>query len=232
MGGNTQRMPATVARRRRMRPVMMLVCLLLLILLVWKHDTANAEETLSAAARPDTADSSRLPIPFPFLSKIGLQTGFVSTGDLDTGVDFGARAAKSFYQDFLEVTTTAHLWGATNDSLDVTTAAFDMSFCYKIPIRRGIIGYAGIVLGYGFVYSEKAVASGGETVLTNTSHHDFQKFITAGAEFDTHGNRTAFAQCRYGTTRLSRELHFTAGLNFYTKYKKFIPWLAPPLMRD
>ncbi len=180
----------------------------------------------------DSPDTSRLLIPLPFFSKMGFQTGFVNTDILDTGVDFGALLSKDLYRDFFEVTTIFHLWGATNDSLDVATAGIDAEFTYKIPIRWGWYGYAGLALGYGFVHAEKNGLAGRGTNWTTSSEHQFQKFIVAGAEFDLHSNRTLFVKAKLGTTDLSRELHIVMGINFYTKYKKFMPWLAPPLMRD
>lgn len=186
----------------------------------------------SAESIPVPSDSTRLLIPLPFFSKVGFQTGFVNTDELDTGVDFGALISKDLYRDFLDVTTTFHLWGATNDTLDVATAGVDAAFTYKIPIRWGWYGYAGFILGYGYVHSEKVVLLDGRSQRSRTSGHEFQSFITGGAEFDLHSNRTLFLQVKLGTTNLSREIHVICGMNFYTKYKKFMPWLAPPLMRD
>lgn len=177
-------------------------------------------------------DSTRLLIPLPFFSKVGLQTGFVDTKVMDTGVDFGALLSKDLYLDFLEITATFHLWGATNDTLDVATAAIDGDFTYKIPLRWGLYGFAGFSFSYGYVHTEKTVLSEGNPVTTNTGEMEFQRFITIGAEYDLHENRTLFLRLRYGDTALSRELHVLGGINFYTRYKKFIPWLAPPLMRD
>jgi hypothetical protein len=163
---------------------------------------------------------------------VGFQTGYVKTEELDPGVDFGALLSKDAYHDFLEITTTFHLWGATNDTLDVATAGVDLNFAYRIPIRWGWYGYAGFVIGYGYVHSEKNTSASETTVHSSINRHEFQRFVTAGAEIDLHSNRTLFVQLKYGVTDLSREIHLYAGLNFYTKYKKFMPWLAPPLMRD
>lgn len=189
---------------------------------------ANSNE--KAVSSPQ--DSIRLLIPLPYFSKMGFQTGFVNSKVMDSGVDFGALLSKGLYRDFLEVTTTFHLWGATNDTLDVATAAIDGDIVYRIPLRWGMYGFAGVSVSYGYVHSEKTVVQNGGTVTTNTGEMQFQKFVTMGAEYDLHENRTLFLRIRYGVTDLSSELHVLGGINFYTKYKKFIPWLAPPLMRD
>ena len=238
MTGNTRKnplkTPGTDRRRAGARHLTLLACLLLFLSTVGGAGRAEAADTVKTPGAPasGTQDSTRLLIPIPFVSKLGLETGFVNTRNMDTGVDFGALLGKELYHDFLEITVTTHLWGATNDTLDVATAAADVSFLYKIPIRRRLLGYAGFILGYGYVYSEKTLVVNGETIRKRDADHDFQRFITAGAEFDIHGNRTLFLQLKYGTTNLSREVHLVGGINFYTKYKKFIPWLAPPLIRD
>ncbi len=205
---------------------------LITILIFSARDACAAAKSGRSQPIPDIADSTRQLIPLPFFSKVGFQTGYVDTKELDSGVDFGALLSKDIYHDFFEVTSTFHLWGATNDTLDVATAGVDLNFTYKIPIRWGFYGYAGFVLGYGYVHTEKNTAEYGATKKYSYNRHEFQRFITAGAEFDLHSNRTLFFQLKYGETELSREIHLCAGLNFYTKYKKFMPWLAPPLMRD
>ena len=187
---------------------------------------------LTGNTENEMQDSTRLLIPLPFFSKMGLQTGFVNSTVMDTGVDFGALLSKGLYRDFLEVTATFHLWGATNDTLDVATAALDGDLVYRIPLRWGMYGFAGVSVSYGYVQTQKAVTQNGGKVASKTGDMQFQKFITLGAEYDLHENRTLFLRLRYGETDLSKELHVLGGINFYTKYKKFIPWLAPPLMRN
>ena len=177
-------------------------------------------------------DSTKLLIPLPFFSKMGFQTGFVNTKELDTGLDFGALVSKDIYRDFLEITTSFHLWGATNDSLDVATAGIDGNFLYKIPVRWGMLGFGGFILSYNYLHSEKTVISAGRQIVTTDTKFCVERFITGGVEVDLKENRTLFIQLKYGVTDISREFHVIVGLNFYTKYKKFIPWLAPPLMRD
>ena len=189
---------------------------------------ANSNE--KAVSSPQ--DSIRLLIPLPYFSKMGFQTGFVNSKEMDPGVDFGALLSKGLYRDFLEVTTTFHLWGATNDTLDVATAAVDGDIVYRIPLRWGMYGFAGVSVSYGYVHTEKSMMQNGCLVTTNTGEMQLQKFVIMGAEYDLHENRTLFLRIRYGVTDLSSELHVLGGINFYTKYKKFIPWLAPPLMRD
>lgn len=214
-----------------MRFPLFAVVLFFIFALLLNCEETRAEITVSEAVS-DSSDSTRLLIPLPFFSKMGFQSGFVNTKQMDTGVDFGALLSKDFYNDFLEITSTFHLWGATNDTLDVATAGIDGNFTYKVPIRKGLYGYAGFILSGCYFHSEKKVTNNGSTTVTTNAEYQFQKFITAGMEFDLHENRTFFVQIKYGKTQLSKEVHIIGGINFYTKYKKFIPWLAPPLMRD
>jgi hypothetical protein len=207
---------------------------MVMILLVLALPSPGAAYGENSRIKPEQAipDTSHLLIPLPYFSKMGFQTGFVNSKDMDTGVDFGALLSKGLYRDFLEVTTTFHLWGATNDTLDVATAAIDGDLVYKIPLRWGMYGFAGLSMTYGYVSSEKTIVRNGVPSTSSTGETQFQTFITLGAEYDLHENRTLFVRIKYGETELSRELHVLGGINFYTKYKKFIPWLAPPLMRD
>ena len=204
-----------------------------LLFLAGFHGIARASsETTPSLKEIEHADSTRLLIPLPFFSKVGLQTGFVNTKELDTGVDFGALLSKDIYRDFLEITGVLHLWGATNDTLDVATAGLDGMFTYKIPIRWGLLCFGGFILSANYFHREKTVNTPDGKVVTKETKLLMERFVTGGAEYDIKGNRTVFIQLKYGTTDLSPEFHVIFGLNFYTKYKKFIPWLAPPLMRD
>ncbi len=209
-----------------------LICLLILTWAFVPAGEIHAENSTVKISESAMQDSTHLLIPLPFFSKMGFQTGFVNSKILDSGVDFGTLLSKGLYRDFLEVTTTFHLWGATNDTLDVATAAIDGDITYRIPLRWGMYGFAGLSASYGYVHTEKNLLINGGTVNTNFGEMQFQKFITLGAEFDLHENRTLFLRIKYGTTPLSQEFHVLGGINFYTRYKKFMPWLAPPLMRD
>jgi hypothetical protein len=176
-------------------------------------------------------DSTRLLIPLPFFSKVGFQSGFVFTDNFDTGVDFGTVLGKDYYQDFIELCTTLHLWGATNDSTDVANAGLDASFTYKIPLQWGITSFAGFMLGYYITHQVKQSNNAGILKTETENLFNYQTFITAGAEYYLKENRTIFIQFKYGVTDLSREIHVYCGINFYSEYKQFKTWTIPPLMR-
>ncbi len=189
----------------------------------------DGDSSIYMESRPDSVN---LLIPLPFFSKVGFQSGLVRTDLFDTGVDFGALVSKDVYHDFLEFTSAVHLWGATNDTLDVAVPGADIQMLYKIPVRWGFFCFGGFIVGFNYVHREKTVIEKGASHTLKESDFFVDRFITAGAEYDLKANRTLFFQIKYGETGLTRETHFIMGLNFYTKYKKFIPWLAPPLMRD
>ena len=211
-------------------------CILPILLALFLHETgAHAQSTAgsdSSGFSESRPDSVNLLIPLPFFSKVGFQSGLVRTDLFDTGVDFGALVSKDIYHDFLEFTSAVHLWGATNDTLDVATAGIDAQMLYKIPVRWGFFCFGGFIVGFNYIHKEKTAVTNGTSITTRESELVVDRFITAGAEYDLKANRTLFLQIKYGETALTRETHFIMGLNFYTKYKKFIPWLAPPLMRD
>jgi hypothetical protein len=206
----------------------------ILCLVIWGMGGAAPASPGAEPPKPEIGqlDSTKLLIPLPFFSKVGFQAGFVNTEYLDTGVDFGALVSKDIYRDFLEITASLHLWGATNDSLDVATAGLDGNFLYRIPVRWGMYCFGGFILGGNYLHREKTVISGGKQIVTSNTKFCVERFITGGAEIDLKGNRTLFIQLKYGVTDISKEFHVIGGLNFYSRYKKFIPWLAPPLMRD
>ncbi|MFA6471475.1 MAG: hypothetical protein WCU00_05475 [Candidatus Latescibacterota bacterium] len=176
-------------------------------------------------------DSTRLLIPLPFFSKVGFQSGFVFTNNFDTGVDFGTVLGKDYYLDFIELCTTLHVWGATNDSTDVASGGLDASLTYKIPIKGGVTSFAGFMLGYYAIHKVSTISKGSETQTVMDNHFYYQTFITAGAEYYMKENRTLFFQLKYGITDLSREVHVLFGINFYSQYKQFKTWTVPPLMR-
>lgn len=176
-------------------------------------------------------DSTRLLIPLPFFSKVGFQSGFVFTNNFDTGVDFGTVLGKDYYQDFIELCTTLHVWGATNDSTDVANAGLDASITYKIPVQWGITSFAGFMVGYYVTHQVKQSNEAGTPHTETENRFNYQTFITAGAEYYFKENRTLFIQLKYGVTDLSREIHVCCGINFYSEYKQFKTWAVPPLMR-
>jgi hypothetical protein len=202
-----------------------------IFLFLFVSGSASGAEKKGAKPKVEPQDSTRLLIPLPFFSKVGFQSGFIFTKDFDTGVDFGTILGKDFYQDFLEVSTILHLWGATNDSTDVASAGLDASFTYKIPIEGGMTSFAGFILGCYIIHQEKTIPNNGTPRTITENRLDYQTFLTAGAEYYIQENRTLFLQFKYGVTRLSRERHILFGINFYTEHKQFKTWTVPPLMR-
>jgi hypothetical protein len=211
-----------------MRSVFLLTFFFLYIIIAGYAEGSENEISVPKMA---VKDSTRLLIPLPFFSKVGFQTGFVFAKNFDTGVDFGTVLGKDYYQDFLELCTTLHLWGATNDSTDVASAGLDASLTYKIPLEWGITSFAGFMVGSYIVHKVSTISSDSPSRTVMSDHFYYQTFITAGAEYYMEENRTMFFQLKYGVTDLSREVHVLFGINFYSQYKKFKTWTIPPLMR-
>ena len=147
--------------------------------------------------------------------KFGVQTGFIFTKDLDTGMDSGGRISQQFFHPYFKLTSQLHFWAASQKNIDIGVAGIEESITYQIPIHRRLSGYAGFSVGYRSILEEKQIFNGTDYEEIDTRTNYFEPFIIFGIEYAIDKRRSAFVEGKIGSTTLSKEFHLLIGLNFY-----------------
>ena len=148
--------------------------------------------------------------------KFGVQTGFIFTKDLDTGMDSGGRISQQFFHPYFKLTSQIHFWAASEKNVDMGVAGIEESVTYQIPIHRRLSGYAGFAVGYISVLEEKQIFNGTDYEEIDTRTNYFEPFVIFGIEYVIDKRRSAFVEGKIGSTSLSKEFHLLIGLNFYS----------------
>jgi len=145
----------------------------------------------------------------------GLKTGIVVTDEFDVGFGVGAQLPREIFNPSIELISSMYFWGASKDSLDVSSIGLEESLTLKRSFTKWFSFFTGITLGY-YVITEKT-----DTIVKNTMKtlvddtYSFESYIISGTTFSLKSNRSVFIQIKYGLTQDSNELHVLLGLNIY-----------------
>ncbi|MCD6307614.1 MAG: hypothetical protein J7M24_01315 [Candidatus Latescibacteria bacterium] len=155
---------------------------------------------------------------------VGLDTGFVFTGEYDLGFGAGLRFNQTFYHPFIDrpfltSSPTLQFWGASNDSVDVSVVGIIESISHRVPLPNRISLFAGLTGGYYYINKKMVERIDGVLTERNINSNSFEIFLTLGVEYEFPRYSSAFLQMKYGETYFSREVHLLAGLNF-RKWKR------------
>lgn len=148
--------------------------------------------------------------------KFGVQTGFIFTKDLDTGMDSGGRISQQFFHPYFKLTSQIHFWAASGKNIDMGVAGIEESITYQIPLRRKLTSYAGFSLGYISILEEKQIFNGTDYDEVDTRTNNFEPYVTFGIEYAIDKRRSFFIEGKIGSTTLSKEMHLLIGLNFFS----------------
>ncbi|MFC1508858.1 hypothetical protein ACFL60_04110 [Candidatus Omnitrophota bacterium] len=148
--------------------------------------------------------------------KFGVQTGFIFTKDLDTGMDSGGRISHQFFHPYFKLTSQIHFWAASGKYIDMGVAGIEESITYQIPLRRNLASYAGFTVGYISILEEKQVFNGTDYEEIDTRTNYFEPFVIFGLEYIIDKRRSFFIEGKIGSTSLSKEVHLLIGLNFFS----------------
>jgi len=173
-------------------------------------------------AKKDSLRISELPVYGSLMPgnvfKFGIQTGFIFTRHLDTGVDCGGRISQRFFHPYFQLTSQIHFWTASQKKINETIAAIEESITYQIPVYRRLNIFGGFALSYlGAYRTETTTSEEGKTTDIETKKNAFEPFVTSGIEYALERNRSFFMEFKYGKTIISREFHVIFGLNFFLK---------------
>lgn len=148
-------------------------------------------------------------------NSLGLQTGVVIADEFDTGIGVGVKLPKEFFNRTIELTSSVYFWGASKDSLDVSSIGIEESLTLKRSYAKHFSSFTGFVLGYYFV-KEKFDTFESNTLKTmENNNNSFEAFITVGTAYAFKSNRSVYTQIKYGLTQDSNELHILFGIIFY-----------------
>jgi len=187
---------------------------------------SNAAMTSPSCAQKALRDSVRVseyPVYTTFMPgdivKFGVQTGFIFTKDLDTGMDCGGRISQQFFHPFFKLTSQLHFWAASKKNLDVGVVGIEESVTYQIPLMKRLFVYGGFTVGYISMLKEETMVAGNHNKIESRRDNNFEPFITVGIEYALDKNRSVFVENKIGSTALSKEIHLIIGLNFYRTEK-------------
>ena len=151
------------------------------------------------------------------LRSIGFQTMVVLTKNYHAGFGYGGRLTTSFLDEHSNAITEIGFWGATHDTTDIAVLGLQETLTYELDKTDKIRGFAGITLGYFYLYRTDTEYRNGQIAARETKSNSFDVFFTYGAEFVMRDGSNLLLQMKYGITELSDELHIIAGLNFDPK---------------
>lgn len=194
------------------------VMFLLVLGIYISHQTASARNILleDTSTVTDTVKTPVKDIIFGdnTFNKFGLSAGAVLKEDFDTGFGFGLKLKRPLFYPRLELTMSGYLWGASVDSLDVTSIGFEEELTFKKTFPIGTTFFSGIVAGY-YITNNRT-----ETIISNKPHvieegkATFEAYLTYGVDQPLERNRSLFAQVKYGLTLDKPEIHVLIGMYF------------------
>lgn len=200
---------------KRCPAVISLLFCFLVAPLVWCHAAWSAEN-----------EASRIVETFHTIKKrmtggeksFGIDTGIIFSDDYDAGFGTGIRFNQTFehpYIDrpFLQSSPTVQFWGASNETTDISVVGIIECLTHRIPMRYGITGYAGLMVGYYYIYRTINPSVGTTNPIRKINTNSFDIFITGGVEYKLKKKSSVFVQLKYGDTAVSREVHLLFGLN-------------------
>ena len=149
------------------------------------------------------------------INSIGLLTGVVITDEFDAGFGFGAKIPRQIFSPSIELTSSVYFWGASKDSLDVSSIGIEESLTLKKSFKKKFSVFAGITLGYYFITEKFDTIERNSLKTIEHDNNTFESYVVAGIKFFSKSNRSFFTQIKYGLTQDSKELHVLAGISFH-----------------
>ena len=149
----------------------------------------------------------------------GIDACSVYTDNYDLGFGVGARLNQTYEhpyinRPFLRSSPGFRFWGASNETTDMSVIGIMENLTHIIPMKRGFTAFAGLTIGYYYIYKKINPLPGSGQLEQNKNTNSFDVFVTVGGEYDLKKNTSLFVQVKYGETAVSREFHTQAGFSF------------------
>ena len=126
------------------------------------------------------------------------------------------KRTRYFFSPQIELTSSAYFWGASRDSLDISTFGIEESLKLVKNHSERIAVYSGITAGYYVSNRKYETAGTTESVIHKNDSGSFDTFITIGTRYTMKNKNSLFVQLNYGISQDSGEIHIFLGLNFPT----------------
>ena len=149
----------------------------------------------------------------------GIDACSVYTDIYDLGFGVGARLNQTYEhpyinRPFLRSAPGFQFWGASNETTDISVLGIMENLTHIIPMKRGFTAFAGLTVGYYYIYKTIRPMSGSDQAEKKKNTNSFDIFVTVGGEYDLKKSTSLYLQIKYGETSISREFHTQAGFNF------------------
>lgn len=193
----------------------LITSLILFVFFIQTSESVHADNNSSENETNEIKDSGKTGIKNFGFECLGIYSSIVTSDELDTGFGIGARLPRKFLHPSLELTSSVYFWGATKDSLDVSTLGIEESLTLIKSTGKQISLFSGITVGY-YANAEKFDRFEGNTLKTiEHKSSSFEIFLTIGTTYALKNNHSIFTQINYGLIQDSNELHILIGINFH-----------------
>ena len=189
-----------------------------LVIVVFTAKTSHllyADDNLPEHSTNESQSSIKTFIDNLHIRSFGFHTDVVFTDEFDTGLGFGARFQRAFFHPSLGLTTSVNYWGASKDSLDVSTAGFEESLTVQKSLNDKFSVFSGVTIGYYTTFKKNETVENNVPKTIETRKNSFEAFITIGSTYTIKNKRSVFLQVNYGLTHDSDEIHMLIGINFF-----------------
>ncbi len=147
-------------------------------------------------------------------TQFGLSAGTVLKDEYDPGFGFGAKLKRTILYPRLELRMSIYLWGASVDSLDVTSIGYEEALTFKKTFPSGTSFFSGIIAGYYLTNNRSETIVNSELHVSESRKGTFEAYLTYGINHPIKRNRAVFAQVKYGLTFDKPEIHIHLGMYF------------------
>ncbi len=192
---------------------LILVVLVFVVLFTQISFTLYADNNPSENEMNNIKDSNKKDIENWSIKGFGIYSGIIISDELDTGFGIGAKLPRIFFNPSTELTSSVYFWGATKDSLDVSTLGIEESLMLIKSPDDKFSFFSGITVGYYNIIEKFDKLENNKLKIINLKKNSFESYLTTGITYKLKDYNSIFTQINYCLTKDSNELHILSGIN-------------------